>query len=259
MNRRGQWGEIAALGTAQTLAWASSYYLPAILAQPIAAELGLPAYGLFAAFSMALLVSAAVGPFAGKLIDRRGGRPVLLASNLIFACGLTLLSQSHGVAGLALAWMVIGVAMGSGLYEAAFSTLVKLHGKDSRNAITGITLIAGFASTVGWPLTMYLESSFGWRDTCLIWAALHVLLGLPLNARLRPMSRETARPIAPPGSAGAPASGNRRSQFLLAYVFAVSWFISTAMAAHMPGLLAQNGVPLLTAVFIAGLVGPSAQ
>jgi len=251
---------VSALGTAQTLSWASSYYLPAMLAAPIARDLGAPSFIAFAAFSLALVVSAALGPFAGKAIDRFGGRPVLMGSNLVFAAGLLALSQASGVPSLMAAWVLIGVAMGSGLYEAAFATVVRIHGADSRGAITGITLFAGFASTVGWPLTAFLEAHYGWRGACMAWAGLHLVLGLPLNA-IVPRVRALAAPqLSKPGQAAAPASGRarpRRPEFLLAYVFAVGWFISTAMAAHLPSLLHASGVSVIAAVSIAALVGPA--
>ena len=82
------------LGVAQTLAWASSYYLPAVLASAIGADTGTSTSTVFGAFSVALLVAAATGPYAGRLIDRLGGRPVLIASNLVFASGLAALSQA---------------------------------------------------------------------------------------------------------------------------------------------------------------------
>lgn len=85
------------LGLAQTLAWASSYYLPAVLAGAIGKDLGTSTATIFGAFSVALLVAAAVGLYAGRLIDRLGGRPVLMASNLVFAAGLAALSQTHQV------------------------------------------------------------------------------------------------------------------------------------------------------------------
>ncbi|HXC41544.1 MAG TPA: MFS transporter [Burkholderiales bacterium] len=256
-----RWSEIAALGTAQTIAWASSYYLPAILALPVSRELAIPSFGLFAAFSLALLVSAAAGPVSGRLIDRFGGRPLLLASNVVFAAGLVLLSRANDGLGLAAAWVVMGIAMGSGLYDAAFATLVRLHGAQARAAITGITLIAGFASTVGWPLSTYLELNLGWRATCLVWAALNLAVAMPLNAligRARPGTAGSA-PGKHADTEGKPrsASVHKRNALLLAYVFAAGWFISTAMAAHMPVLLTLAGVPLVTSVILAGLVGPS--
>jgi MFS family permease len=252
---------VAALGTAQTLAWASSYYLPAMLAVPMARDLGLAPSTVFAAFSVALIVSAALGPYAGRTIDRFGGRPVLIASNLVFAAGLAALGWTGSAAQLFLAWALMGIAMGSGLYEAAFATVVRLHGQQARSAITGITLFAGFASTVGWPLSAALESHFGWRGACMAWAGLHLLIGLPLNACLPRLPRAAdadaaapAKPETAPLLSGADA---RRAALLLAYVFAVTWFISTAMAAHLPGVLQATGVGFALAVSFAALVGPA--
>jgi len=108
-------GTVAALGTAQTLAWASTYYLPAMLAAPMARDLGVGTPSVFAAFSVALGVSALVGPWAGRAIDRHGGRPVLMGTSLLFALGLIALGASQGVWSLFAAWALIGLAMGSGL------------------------------------------------------------------------------------------------------------------------------------------------
>jgi len=251
---------VALLGSAQTLAWASSYYLPAMLATPMARDLGITAPTVFAAFSLALLVSAALGPFAGRAIDRWGGRPVLVASNGVFALGLVGLGLAPGPTAMFAAWVLLGIGMASGLYEAAFAALVRLHGHASRNLITGITLIAGFASTVGWPLTTLLETQIGWRGACFAWAGLHLLLGMPLNLAL-----PRAGPQLPPGvAAGAAASGpepegagRRRAALILAFVFAVTWFVSTAMAAHLPRLLQAGGATLAAAVAIGALVGPA--
>lgn len=252
---------VVRLGTAQTLAWASSYYLPALLAQPMARDLGVGTSTIFAAFSLALVVSALLGPLAGHAIDRHGGRPVLLGTNLLFAAGLGALALAQGPVGLFAAWALIGIAMGSGLYEAAFATLVRLYGQGARGAITGITLVAGFASTVGWPLTAWMEATWDWRGACAGWAALHLLLGLPLNAWL-PRARLRPAPIAPapPDLATppeAPVPHARRTALLLSFVFAATWFTSTAMAAHLPRLLQAQGLPLQAAVAAAALVGPA--
>jgi predicted MFS family arabinose efflux permease len=256
--RAAQARTVAALGTAQTLAWASSYYLPAMLAAPMARDLGCSEPTVFAAFSAALLVSALLGPYAGSRIDRLGGRPVLMGTSLVFAAGLALLGLASGTSSLLLAWLVLGIAMGSGLYEAAFSALVRIYGKDARTAITGITLIAGFASTVGWPLTMLLEAKFGWRGACFTWAGLHLLVGLPLNwslPKLQPAPIAETVIAAPAPEAG--AAPQPAAALVLAFVFAVTWFISTAMAAHLPQLLQAGGASLATAVAIGALVGPA--
>jgi predicted MFS family arabinose efflux permease len=245
------------LGTAQTLAWASSYYLPAMLAKPMAASVGVPVGMVWLAFSAALLISAAIGPAAGRAIDRLGGRPVLIGTSLLFAAGLGLLALAQGPLSLFVAWVVIGLAMGAGLYEAAFATLVRLQGHEARSAITGITLLAGLASTVGWPLSAWLELQFGWRGACLGWAALHLLLGLPLNASLpRTEALPAPEALAPQGAAST-ATPPRHVAWVLAYVFAATWFVSSALAAHLPSLLMASGLSLAGALAVGALVGPA--
>jgi predicted MFS family arabinose efflux permease len=255
----GRSGTVAALGSAQTLAWASSYYLPAMLAAPMARDLGVSTPTVFGAFSVALIVAALVGPKAGAAIDRLGGRPVLMGTSLVFAAGLAGLGLTQGPFSLFAAWVVLGLGMGSGLYEAAFAALVRLYGRDSRTTITGITLIAGFASTVGWPLSTFLEAQIGWRGTCFVWAGLHMVTGLPLNALL-----PKAAPLGPtvPSQAAEALSQtgqgpSLRATLVLSFVFAATWFISTAMAAHLPRLLQLAGVSLAGAVFVGALIGPS--
>jgi len=257
----GRTGPVLALGTAQTLAWASSYYLPAMLAAPMARDLGVATPTVFAVFSMALIVSALVGPLAGRLIDHHGGRPVLMGTNGLFALGLTVLGLAQGPATLILAWLLLGVAMGAGLYEAAFAALVRLYGTGSRNAITGITLLAGFASTVGWPLSALMEVQLGWRSACLVWAGLHLVLGLPLNFLLprasapatQPSAASTAAASAPPALPRPP----RHTAAVLSLVFTLTWFVSTGMAAHLPTLMQAAGGTLALAVAVGALVGPA--
>lgn len=243
------------LGSAQTLSWASSYYLPAILAVPIGREMGLSSSWVFGAFSAALLLVAILGPSVGRLIDRQGGRGVLMASNGVMALGLAALSLSQGAVSLVLAWLVIGVGMALGLYDAAFATLSRLLGNQARASITGVTLVAGFASTVGWPVTAFIESEWGWRVACASWALAHVLVGLPLNARL-PKAEPSAEFNASSTTSVSP-DRPRFTMLLLAYVFAAGWFVSTAMAAHLPRLLQESGVSLSVAIAAAALVGPA--
>src|SRR3954447_16485585 len=182
----GQLRIVVALGTTQTLAWASSYYLPAILADPIARDLGVSSNWIFGAFSGSLVISAMLGPRVGRQIDLVGGRQVLSISNVTLAAGLTLLGFSQSILVLLVAWLLLGVGMGFGLYDAAFAALGRMYGDAARGAITGITLIAGFASTVGWPLTALGLEHIGWRNTCFAWAAAHILFGLPINFLMLP-------------------------------------------------------------------------
>jgi hypothetical protein len=168
------------------------------------------------------------------------------------------MALAGGPVSLFAAWALMGLAMGSGLYEAAFAALVRLRGQEARRAITGITLVAGFASTVGWPLTAWMEAQFGWRGACAGWAGLHLLLGLPLYAAL-PAAPARPEPAAdaPPALAAATAAPSRLQFALLAFVFAATWFISTALATHWPALLQASGLSLAGAVALGALIGPA--
>ncbi|OGA41245.1 MAG: hypothetical protein A3G24_00645 [Betaproteobacteria bacterium RIFCSPLOWO2_12_FULL_62_13] len=259
--------QVLALGFTQTIAWASSTYLPAILAQPIARDLDLPPSSIFGAFSVALIVMALAGPPVGRLIDRRGGRGVLAVSNLVLAFGLVLLGFASNPATLFGAWCVLGVGMAMGLYDAAFATLVRVHADAARGPITGITLIAGFASTVGWPLTSVIAEHFGWRASCFAWAAMHIFLALPINLRCIPAAAGGERPDtsaleASRASAEAreatPPKPYRSPAFLLLALFAaMTAFVTSAMAAHLPGLLMAVGTTSFAALAAATLMGPA--
>jgi MFS family permease len=247
---------VAVLGSTQTLAWASSYYLPAVLGAPIAAGLGLPTSVFFGIFSAALLLGAVVGPYIGTLIDRHGGRAVLTLSNLVLACGLALLGLAQGATGLAAAWLVLGIGMSMGLYDAAFATLTRLYGREARAAITGITLIAGFASTVGWPASAWFEHSFGWREACLIWAGVNLFIAMPLNWLLIP----PAPPVAPQtqqGGAVVESDVPRGAMVILAFYFAATAFVTGALQAHLLRFLQTAGATEATAILAGTLVGPA--
>jgi MFS family permease len=253
--RTGQTGVITSLGIAQTLAWGSSYYLPAILANPMAAELALATPWVFIAFSLGLLAAGFLGPLSGRLIDLYGGHRVLPGSNLLFAAALVSLGLATGLATLIASWFLMGVAMSCGLYESAFATLARIYGHEARRAITGITLIAGFASTIAWPLTAWLDASLGWRAACYVWAGAHLFICLPLNAFL-PAGKHAAAQA----EVASPAVADTRKKWMmaaLAFVFAGTWFGSTAMAAHLPRVLQDAGASLPAAIAAAALVGPA--
>jgi predicted MFS family arabinose efflux permease len=243
---------ILVLGTTQTLAWASSFYLPAILGDRIAEDLGMSSTWFFAAFSAALVVSALVGPRVGRTVDAIGGREVLAVSNVVLAAGLAVLAFAHSQVMLWLAWMVLGVGMGIGLYDTAFAALGRIYGSEARSAITGITLLAGFASTVGWPLTAWGASELGWRETCLAWAATHIILGLPLNLLLPKALR-----VATASDTSKPHIPLDRPMIVLGLAFAASWTVVTAMAVHLPRLLEVAGASSIQAVAAGTLIGPS--
>jgi MFS family permease len=249
-----KWLVVAGLGTSQTLAWASSYYLIAILAPAMARDTGASPTGVFAAFSASLLITALLGPRVGRTIDRFGGREVLAVSNLIFAAGLAVLGLSPNQPALWTGWLIMGVGMGLGLYDAAFAALGRIYGHGARASITGITLIAGLASTVGWPLTAWGDATLGWRGTCFAWAIAHLVLGLPLNLLILPRLRTAASKAEAATKPNVPMD---RPMWLLGFAFAAGWVVSTAMAAHLPRLLEAAGATSAEAIAAAALVGPA--
>src|SRR5260370_15533901 len=244
MSRR-QLPIILAVGTTQTLAWASSYYLPAILADPIARDLGVSSNGIFAAFSASLVISALLGPRVGRESGRVGGRQALSISNLTLAAGLTLLGCSYSITVLVVAWLLLGIGMGFGLYDAAFGALGRIYGDAARRSITGITLIAGFASTVGWPLTALGLESIGWRNTCFAWAVAHIVIGLPLHFLMLPALQGPEAAVAASRHRHIPID---RTMILLAFAFAAAWSVTGAMAAHLPRILEAPAATTLQAV-----------
>jgi predicted MFS family arabinose efflux permease len=244
---------VVVLGSTQTLSWASSYYIAAVLADVISRDLSISPTSFFAAFSLSLLISAAIGPKVGRTIDAVGGRGVLALSNVCFIIGLAMLAFTSSQAMLWLAWVVLGVGMGLGLYDVAFAALGRLFGTDARSAITAITLIAGFASTVGWPLSTWGAATIGWRDTCLAWAAAHLVFGLPLNLCLPRTSAS-----APPANGDARVRIRwDRTMLLLAFSMASAWMVTAAMAAHLPRRLEAIGATQVQAIAAGVLIGPA--
>jgi predicted MFS family arabinose efflux permease len=251
---------IPALGLTQILAWGSSYYLPAVLAKPIAAETGWPLTLVIGGLSLGLLVGGVISPAVGRAIDRTGGRPVLAVSSLLIASGLTLLSVSYALPVYFAAWLLLGLGMASGLYDAAFATLGRIYGKEARSAITTLTLWGGLASTVCWPLSAFLVEQVGWRGACLVYAAIQLLFSLPMHLLLMPKTP----PSAPPVHAGEanPAGGQlspseKRTFLILAAMVTIGGSIGALFATHLLLILQGRGLDLAEAVALGALFGPS--
>lgn len=267
---------VSLVGIAQIIAYAAANYLPAVIATPASQELGLSPTTIFAGFSLSLAVAGLSGPFAGKLVDRLGGRPILILSNIIFAAGFTLLGFAQGIIVLFAAYAILGLGMAAGLFEVAFASIVRLFGKNSRNAITGVSLIAGFASVAGWTLSVYVQTEFGWRGVCWFWAGMHLLVALPLNALIPTLplpipshipelvesieDRDNIQKNSNPTVNNQPVSENhtgKHTTILLAFIFATSSFVGMGLMSHLPRLLEDIGVPLVLAFTIGALVGPA--
>lgn len=200
------------------------------------------------------MISGLLGPRIGRQIDRVGGRQVLSASNVVLAAGLALLGAATSLWVMAVAWLLLGAGMGLGLYDAVFGALGRIYSNNARRAITGITLFAGFASTVGWPLSSLGLETIGWRGTCFAWAAAHLLIGLPLNVLFLPRTAAAAQAS---DSGAKPHIAIDRTMVLLSFAFAAAWTVTSAMAAHLPRIMEAFGATPAQAVFAGMMIGPA--
>jgi MFS family permease len=256
---------ITALGAMQILAWGSSYYLLAVLAKPIADDTGWALAWIVGGLSLGLLVEGLVSPYVGDAIERYGGRPILAISAGFLCAGLLGLALAPNLPLYIAAWLVVGVGMGAGLYDAAFSTLGRLYGRDARQAITALTLFGGFASTVCWPLSAFLTSELGWRGACLAYAGIQLAVALPVYLLALPREAGRAEIHATNKSPSAigtelpPAYPRSRKRLfvLIATVFTLASVIASVMSVHLLTLLQARDVTLAAAVALGALIGPS--
>ncbi len=249
---------IAILAATQLVSWGTLYYAFTIIARDIERDLGLRPELVFGAFSWSLLVAGLAAAPVGILIDRHGGRLVMAAGSVLCAAGLLLLSRAQGPIGYFAAWTVLGVAMSGTLYDAAFATLNHRFGAGARRAISTLTLFAGFASTVFWPLTLQLTTALGWRDTYLCYAFAHILLCLPLHLLLEPASpRKAHGPTRRDDADFSLRQALRHPAFwMLAFAFAANSFIFSALSIHLIPVLQGYGHPVGSVVLMAALIGP---
>ncbi len=249
---------ISALGVVMILTWGSTFYLLAVLSGPIRAEMGWSSGAVTAGISIALLVSGLAAHRIGALIQRTGGRKVLVAGVLLIALGLVVLGLSRSLAVYLAAWAVVGLGMAASLYDAAFSTLGRLYGREARNAITALTLWGGFASTICWPISAFLVEGVGWRGACFTYAALHIAVTAPLcwfalpKAPPHPVAVRAEQARAP---AGTDAIGLRF--WCIAIAGATLSMLSSIWSIHLITILTAEGNALAAAVALGTLIGPA--
>jgi MFS family permease len=244
------------LGINQTITWGTSFFLPAVIAKPVAVTLGASSVQVLGAFTWALLVTGVCSPRVGRWIDRHGGRGTIALSVAIVAAGQVLLAISPNLMCWYAAWTVMGVGMALGLYDPAFATVGVLLGKDAGPVITGITLFAGFASSIFWSLGTALIGSLGWRDLLLLYAALMIAVNLPMVLLLVPHKSPHEHVAAASALGHAQPRAGKLAIACLAGFFTLRWFITSGIAVNILLLLQGIGLTLGQAVFVAALIGP---
>jgi predicted MFS family arabinose efflux permease len=247
---------VAALGLTQILGYGTTFYLLAVLAKPISADTGWDLSQIAAGLSIGLLTAGISAPLVGRIMDRLGGRPILAFGSLCFAIGLASVGFSTSVLTYCVAWCVVGLGMAAGLYDATFSALGRWYGQEARPLITSVTLWGGFASTVCWPLTAYLTSAFGWRSTCMVFAAMHLFIALPIHVWLMPGNGDYAAKPAQPAPI-VQLSGRRILFLLISASLVLVSVIVAVISVHLIPVLQGYGYSAAAAVALGALIGPS--
>ena len=270
MNRRRWWADplvisVNALGLTQITAWGTSYYCLGVLAKPIAADTGWSTGTIFLGFSVALVVMGLISTWVGRLIDRVGARAVMSIGTVIVSAGLLALSQVHSVATYIAIWAMLGVGMRFCLYDAAFAALVQAVPSRGRAAISYLTLYGAYASTIFWVIGHYLNDAYGWRGTLLIFAAINLVVCLPLNW-FGLTWRETPVPPSAAAAAAKPTTtvpdepvleGRLRliGIALFALIMSLNGFVFGVVSLQLVPLLEAAGLAGAIAVWVASLKG----
>jgi MFS family permease len=248
------------LGLSQIVGYGTLYYSFSILANDTAASFGWPVSWLYGSLSLALLVGGLVAPEVGRRIDRHGAGLVMTLGSGLAAIALLVAGLAPNGVVFTLAMVAMQVTAALVLYDAAFAALVQAAGPEARLRITHLTLIAGFASTIFWPLTAWLHTMLGWREIYFAFAAANLVLCLPIHAILAQQRKHhLARPAVAPAAAGrdlAPAALQRRLLWLVTIGFALAGFALAAMLAQMVPMLTALGLGT-SALLVSTLFGPA--
>ncbi|HEV7323991.1 MAG TPA: MFS transporter [Bosea sp. (in: a-proteobacteria)] len=255
---------IVALGVTQVVGYGCLYYAFAVLAPGITASLGWAPEWTYGGFAIGLLFGGLVAPAAGRLIDQYGTRLVMTIGSALAGLSLLALAEARGPVSYIGAMIALEVVSALVLYDAAFTALTQARGPGARRAISQLTLIGGFASTLFWPLTTVLLNSFDWRDIYRIYAVLQFVLCVPLHWLLLPGPIQSAPKVAQAIDSSAPSpvayleGDARRNAFaLLALAFSLQGFVMSAMSVHMLTMLQGLGLSAALAVGVGAMVGPS--
>lgn len=246
------------LGLTQITGYGTLYYSFPILAGSIAADFGWKTSSVFGLFSLALLAGGLTAPLAGRLMDKLGAAHMMVWGSAGSAASLVLLTLLDGPAFL-LGLIALEITSGLALYDAAFATLAQRNGGEARHRITQMTLVAGFASSLFWPITEALHQYFSWREVMWIYAAANLLICMPVHALLHrnpPHIPADEASSPPPQSPEAPAHLYRPLLLLVSIGFALAGFVLSGTLTMMVPLLTAIGLGA-AAVPVSTLFGPA--
>lgn len=247
------------LGVTMTIGYGTLYYSFSVLAPEIASEFGWGQSFVFAVFSFGLLAGAIAAPVLGRLVDRYGARLILCLGSIAATVSLALFAVMQNAWQFAAITLLAEFVALAVQYDAGFAALAQSHGREARAHITLVTLIAGFASTVFWPLLQWLLTWMDWRDIYLVLAAMHLLIALPIHLalpRIRINEPESAR-VEEARVEVKPDGERRRRMLLMATAFAAGGFVMSAVGATLLVLMRDLGYATAMATLAGSLIGPS--
>lgn len=250
------------LALTRIIGWGSTFYSPSVLVSALDRDLGLNAEIVFGGITILLITGALVAPAIGRHLDREGTRRSMCVGAVICALGLAVLATAQGPVSYLASWFVIGLGHAMSLANVGNVAIAQLMGERTRRVIGLMMLVTGLASSVFWPLTAVLMGAFGWRITVLVFAAMQIVIVLPIYAavpRLRPVQPATKVAGAPSaGEDGRVPSSSRKAAFwLVALAFSASGLVSWGLPLHLITLFQEAGLTQAQAVWIATLSGPA--
>lgn len=256
------WWSINGLGLYVLLMYGITYYAIATAAPRIAAEFGVSTPAIFGFLSAALLLTALLAPVMGRWTDRIGSARVLLAGALARAVALVAMASAPDFVMFAVAFMAVQILGQVTEYDATFAAAVDVAGDHARQAMSQITLWGGLASTAFWPATVFLLELGSWRQMCFLYAAVIVVVCVPIAVSLHRLQRHGKHPPLPEATFAeignrATASTPPKTAYFLLLAMA---FAFGGIAYNLPTLMLPvlEGLGLGTSAVIAGMLfGPS--
>ena len=255
---------VVMLGLALTVSYGALYYSYAVLAPAVIADLGIGLDAFYGILTIGLLGGGLASPVAGRLHARFGARPVMVTGAVIIAISLAFSAMAPTAILFSISTFVSQTAAVAVFYEAAFIGLVQIHGKSARPRMTSVTLIAGFASTIFWPLTHWLMTELGWRATLVVFAVAHLALVAPLCAyalRAARPERTVAKDSPPipeePLEVVHRGAARRRALILFTFSMVVSGFLYASIPVHMIAIIRSEGFTAHGAALLSMVLGPT--
>jgi len=249
---------IAVLAITQLIGWGTASDMLGVLGRVIAKDLKFANEIAFLGAGLALIVSALMGPLVGKWLKRFGAVPVLAAGSISLAAGLALVGSANGAKTYLLAWSVMGIGAALGLSAAAYTAIVEREGGGSKQVIGSLMILTGLSSAIFWPIVSEFNDILGWRLTCFMMAALHVVICLPLHLLALPGRTERvarAQAAVDRGPLNLFPAQRRSAFILIALTTTLFSFMGLGVSATFLALLHQAGTTPGLALQLGSLRG----